>query len=306
MGFDSDVRDPRFAGLYGPAQPEHLPPTEAFLDDWLLRTCELVDRYHPQLVWFDWWIGQPAFRAHLQKFAAYYYNRAAEWGRGVAINYKYTAFPEGAAVLDVERGQLADTRALHWQTDTSISRNSWGYVEPQDYKDAGELVRDLADIVSKNGALLLNVGPRADGTIPEPEARILRAIGDWLGVNGEAIYGTRPWRCFGEGPTEVAEGAFTDTRRGAFTPQDVRFTARGEVVYAIVLAWPDRPEAEVTVRSLAAGSGLFPRRVAKVEMLGAAGPLRWRRDADGLHVALPAERPCAHAFALRITPEGQG
>ncbi len=201
MKFDSDVQDPRYAGLYGPARPEkEEPPDKAFLDDWLARTCELVDKYQPQLVWFDWWIEQPVFQPYLQQFAAYYYNRGAEWKRGVAINYKNQAFPEQAAVFDVERGQLAGIRPLFWQTDTSISKNSWGYVGEQDYKTAGEIVGDLIDIVSKNGALLLNIGPRPDGTIPEPEERVLREIGRWLAVNGEAIYGTRPWTRFGEGP----------------------------------------------------------------------------------------------------------
>jgi Alpha-L-fucosidase len=122
MTFDSDVQDARYADLYGPAQPDTLPPNEEFLDDWLLRTCELVDNYQPQLLWFDWWIEQPVFRSYLQQFAAYYYNRAAQWSRGVTINYKFQAFPEGTAIFDVERGQLGGTRRDFWQTDTAISK----------------------------------------------------------------------------------------------------------------------------------------------------------------------------------------
>jgi len=132
--FDSDVQDARYASLYGPAQPKTLPPNEEFLDDWLARTCELVDKYQPQLIWFDWWIEQPIFRPYLQQFAAYYYNRGVQWKRGVAINYKHDAFPEGTAVFDIERGQLTDMRPYFWQTDTSASKNSWGYVQNQDYK----------------------------------------------------------------------------------------------------------------------------------------------------------------------------
>jgi alpha-L-fucosidase len=210
MKFDSDVQDPRCAGLYGPAQPQSLPPNEQFLDDWLARCCELVDKYRPQLFWFDWWIEQPAFRPYLQRFAAYYYNRAAQWDLGVAINYKNQAFPRGAAVYDIERGQQADVDPYFWQTDTSVSRNSWGHIHGQDYKDVTALVGDLMDIVSKNGALLLNIGPRADGTIPEEERDILLGIGRWLEVNGEAVFGTRPWKVYGEGPTHVPSGGFTD------------------------------------------------------------------------------------------------
>src|SRR5947208_10061588 len=125
MKFPSDVQDAHYSGLYGPAQPEKgSPPDKAFLDDWLARTCELVDKYQPQLVWFDWWIEQPVFHPYLQRFAAYYYNRGAEWKRGVAINYKNEAFPVQTAVFDVERGQLAGIRPHFWQTDTSISTNS--------------------------------------------------------------------------------------------------------------------------------------------------------------------------------------
>jgi alpha-L-fucosidase len=300
MAFDSDVQDPRYAGLYGPAQPQTLAPNEEFLDDWLVRTCELVDRYQPQLIWFDWWIEQPVFRPYLQRFAAYYYNRGAEWNRGVAINHKHRAFPEGTAVFDVERGQLADIRPLFWQTDTSVSKNSWGYVENQDYKTVDSLVDDLVDIVSKNGALLLNVGPRPDGTIPEPEEEILLGIGRWLAVNGEAIYGTRPWRIFGEGPTRVVAGSFGDTKHEAFTSRDIRFTTRGEVLYAIALAWPDN--GTLTIKSLADDCGLFRHPIAKVELLGHPKSLRWTRDAHGLTVEMPPQQPCDHAFALRISP----
>lgn len=303
MQFDSDVQDPRYAELYGPAQARSTQPHEAFLDDWLARTCELVDKYQPQLVWFDWWIEEPAFAPYLRRFAAYYYNRAAQWGRGVAINYKHGAFPEGTAVYDVERGQLGDIRPLFWQTDTSISKNSWGYVQDQDYKSATSLIHDLVDIVSKNGALLLNIGPRADGTIPEPEQAILREMGRWLALNGEAIYATRPWRVYGEGPTDVVTGSFADTKRQAFGPRDLRFTTKGDALYAIGLGWP--PKGEVTIQSLATNLKLYPHAIAQVEMLGVQEPLAFSQGARGLLVKLPPEPPCDHAYVLRITPRQQ-
>jgi len=300
MHFDSDVRDPEYADLYGPAKPENEPPDEEWLEDWLARTCEIVDKYRPQLVWFDWWINNPAYEPYLRRFAAYYYNRGVEWGLGVAINYKEKAFPEGTAVLDIERGQLSGLSSFFWQNDTSVSKNSWGYVQNQDYKTAGWLIGDLVDVVSKNGALLLNVGPKPDGTIPEPEQEILLEIGRWLRVNGEAIYGTRPWKTFGEGPTDVPEGGFSDTKRPEFTAEDVRYTTKGEVLYAIVMAWPQ--SGQVTMKSLAAGSELAPRDIAKVELLGSQAPLAWTRDAAGLHVRMPVEKPCEHAYVLRISP----
>jgi alpha-L-fucosidase len=296
--FPSDVQDPRYASFYGPAQPKETQPDAAYLDDWLARTCELVNKYQPQLIWFDWWIEEPAFAPYLQRFAAYYYNRGAEWGRGVAINHKHQAFPEGTAVYDIERGQLAGIRPIFWQTDTAVAKNSWGYVANQDYKAAGDLVGDLVDIVSKNGALLLNIGPRLDGSIPEPDQRILRDIGAWLAVNGEAVYGTRPWEVFGEGPTQVIEGSFKDTERQHFTAQDIRFTAKGDSLYAICLAWPG---AEVAITTLGAQSALRAERIASISMLGSLETLAWSQDEAGLKVKTPAAAPCDYAYTFKIT-----
>ena len=296
--FDSDVRDPKYTDFYGPAALEGTQPDAKYLEDWYARCAELVDKYQPQLFWFDWWIEQPVFQPYLQKFAAYYYNQGARWGKGVAINYKNRSFPDEAAVLDLERGQLADIRPLFWQTDTAISKNSWGYVVPQDYKTAGAIVGDLIDIVSKNGALLLNIGPRPDGTIPEKEREILLDVGKWLGVNGDAIYGTRPWRVYGEGPTQVKEGMFTDTERTDYTGRDIRFAARGDTLYAILLAWPG---AEAVVRSLSPDLRLYAGEVGNVELLGSNEKLTWTRDDGGLKVKMPAKKPCDYAFALKIT-----
>jgi alpha-L-fucosidase len=307
MKFDSDVRDSRYAAFYGPArdrkaaEDQSAPPTREFLEDWLVRTCQIVDKYQPQLLWFDWWIAQPSVHPYLRKFAAYYYNRGAEWKKGVAINYKKhggESFPDSAGVLDVERGQLAAIRPYFWQTDTSVSKNSWGYVKNQDYKTVDSLVDDLVDIVSKNGALLLNIGPKPDGTIPEPEQKILLEIGRWLRVNGEAVYGTRPWRVYGEGPTRVVEGPFADTKRKPFTGEDIRFTVRGETLYAIALAWPET--GKLLIRSLPSGAGVM--QVKGVSLLGYGGKLAWKQGARGLEVTMPAARPCDYAFALKIVP----
>jgi alpha-L-fucosidase len=313
--FDSDVQDPRYADFYGPATPianseSHAAdawksqdwrprPDGKFLEDWLARCCELVDKYRPQVVWFDWWIEQAAFEPYVQRFAAYYYNRGLEWGQGVAINYKLETFPTDAAVFDIERGQATDIIPDFWQTDTSISKNSWGYVAEQNYKTAKDVIGDLADIVSKNGCLLLNIGPRPDGTIPEPEVAILEEIGDWLAVNGEAIYGTRPWVIYGEGPTQVVGGSFHDTDRHGFTAEDIRFTTRGDALYAIVLG---RPEGdEIAVRSLAEASAASPKEISNVELLGYTGALTWARNSAGLVVTLPASLDDAPAYALKIT-----
>jgi alpha-L-fucosidase len=314
MGFDSDVRDPRYADFYGPAQPETLPPNDAFLEDWLVRCCEIVDRYEPHLFWFDWWIEQPVFAPYLQEFAAYYYNRAREWRREVAINFKHHAFPPNTAVYDIERGQLAEIRDEFWQTDTAVAINSWGYTKNQTYKRPADLIGDLVDIVSKNGALLLNIGPRADGSIPEEDQDILRAIGRWLYVNGEAVYGTRPWRIYGEGPTRVVEGSFADTKRAPFTPADIRFTTRAllsqgrarPVLYATALALPG--DGIVTIQSLAEGSTHLPGTIETIELVTGRRdervPLEWNQTSAALEVTLPGRLPAEHAVSLRIHATG--
>lgn len=306
MKFDSDVKDPRNLGLYGPAQPKRLPgadhdndPNDAYLHDWLARSTEIVDKYHPEIVWFDWWIEEPAFVPYLQKFAAFYYNRGVEWKKGgVAINYKNKAFPERAAVLDIERGQLQELRPVFWQTDTSVSVKSWGYIENDRFKSADSIVDQLVDISSKNGALLLNIGPRSDGTIPEQAQNILLSIGKWLAVNGEAIYGTRPWKVFGEGPTQVVAGSFKDTETKPYTGEDIRFTTKGNALYAIALAWPEN--GKLVVKSLATGSRNGGREIKTVQLLGNRGKLEFMRTADGLTVDLPAQKPHDYAYAFKI------
>src|SRR5207249_5925266 len=141
--------------LYGPARPDKTQPDKNYLDDWLARTSEIVEKYHPEIVWFDWWIEQPVFQPYLQKFAAYYYNRGAKWERGVAINYKRQSFPERAAVLDIERGELDTLRPLYLQTDTSVSVNACGYIRPEELRAPESLLAGLVYSASRCGCLLL-------------------------------------------------------------------------------------------------------------------------------------------------------
>ena len=299
--FPSDVQNPEFADFYGPANPGSFDfgknvPDEPYLEDWLSRCAELVDNYRPQLFWFDWWIEQPTFAPYLRRFASYYYNRAYAWGSGVAINYKNEAFPEKAAVFDVERGQLSDIRSKFWQTDTAVAKNSWCYIDGLEYKTAASIIHDLIDIVSKNGALLLNIGPRADGSIPEGDQKILRSIGKWLSVNGESIYGTRPWKVYGEGPTRVPTGSFTDTNRLEFTAEDIRFTQRDGALYAVVLSTESR---SIRIRSLGTTLGLDSRTIARVSILG-SGDVSFEATPGALIVELPNELPSSDAVAIKV------
>ena len=304
---DSDVNDPQFAAFYGPAHAWLESKTNLledwtylsneYLDDWLARDAEIVEKYNPDIMYFDWWIGQPNARKYVAKFAAFYYNRAASQSKVPVINYKLSAMEEHSAVLDIERGQLAGIRHLYWQTDTSISIKSWGYIESDTYKPAETIVHQLIDIVSKNGNLLVNIGPRSDGTIPEQVQTTLREIGSWLKVNGGAVYGTRPWIKFGEGPTEIVQGPFHDTDAKQFTPQDFRFTTKGNSLYAIELAWPDSREA--VIHSLdQAGLGTFG--IESVSLLGYDGTLSYEEQSDGIHIQLPVRPPGKYAYCFKF------
>ncbi len=306
--FDSDVRDPRYASFYGPAHAgvtdkNHQEwaghPDQAYLNDWLARSTEIVEKYHPEVVWFDWWINTKEFEPYLQRFAAFYYNDAAKNGYTAAINYKYKAYPENAAVLDIERGQLDASRHLLWQTDTSISVKSWGYIKGDTFRTPESLIQELVDIVSKNGCLLLNIGPKPDGTIPQQAQQILLDMGRWLSINGEAIYGTHPWEVYGEGPTKVAGGAFHDTATGNYSSQDIRFTTKGHTLYAIALGWPQ--DGKLTIKSLAEGSPQGEVKVSDVHLLGSDAKLKWTRDNNGLNLNLPSQPVGQYAFVFEIS-----
>ena len=307
----SDVNDPQYAAFYGPAHAwlankrgtplnnDFTYVSSAWTNDWLARSAEIVEKYHPDIMYFDWWIGQASVRPALARFAAFYYDASLKYGdHAGVINYKDFAMEEGSAVLDLERGELGEIRPLAWQTDTSVSNKSWGYIKNDTFKSPEFIVRQLVDIVSKNGNLLLNIGPRSDGTIPDEVQQVLRDVGAWLRINGEAIYGTRPWKLYGEGPTNVAAGSFHDTDTGKYTADDFRFTSKGDVLYAIELGWPSSGEA--TIQSL--GSVALPNQtIESVILLGSNSKLQFQQQPDALHIQLPAQAPGKYASAFRIT-----
>jgi alpha-L-fucosidase len=312
----SDVNDPKYAAFYGPAQmqiEDEKNPTgsglatdwtyvsPAYAEDWVARSAEIVQKYHPEFIFFDWWIGQPSVRPYLAKFAAYYYNESQRHGPVGIISYKWVDMQKHSGLLDIERGQLAQVRPEYWQTDTSVSNKSWGYIEHDTFKTPLFIIHQLADVVSKNGNLLMNIGPRSDGTIPDEVQQVLRSVGQWLKVNGDAIYGTRPWKVYGEGPTKVAEGSFHDADTQPYTADDFRFTTKGNDLFAIEMGWPSSGEAVIHALGT---NGLGDRHIRNVALLGSDAKITYEQQADGLHVKLPAKPAGETAYAIRIGLDG--
>ncbi|WP_239985853.1 MULTISPECIES: alpha-L-fucosidase [Arenibacter] len=294
-----DTTDPEFSDLYSTKGKNLEEPVSAeFKQKWWDRTLDLIDNYQPDILWFDFYLDTPDFADLRPKLAAYYYNKGLEWGKEVVINDKnfdHEAFPEGTVIYDLERGKLPGIRKLPWQTDTSIGKNSWSHVTDWDSKTANQLIDDLVDIVSKNGNLLLNVGPKADGTIPDDQKEILLQIGDWLADNGEAIYDTKYWRTFGEGPTEVKKGHHSEGQNKDFTGQDIRFTQKEGKVYAIMMAWPEGDN--VVIKSINSND----EKIKEIRMLGSKEKIVWRQDKNGLTVTMPKNRPGDFAYTLELS-----
>lgn len=298
----SDVQNPEYSSLYGelleepggqtPDCPEGAGFNEHSINSWEEHIYELVDLYEPELLWFDWTVGKYPFRPTFYKFMAYYYNNAIDWNREVVVNTKF-GYGNNIQVFDIERGKSEEIREFPWQTDTSIGKKSWGYIDGEENKTPNQIIDDFVDIVSKNGNLLINIGPKPDGTITAGQQDVLRKIGGWLQVNGEAIYGSRPWTKATEGDAKGTAGAFTDNEETAYSAQDIRFTTNGDVLYAISLAWTDEA---VTIHSI--GEDL---NVDQVQMVGSDEQISWSQTADGLNVKFPKEQPSDYAHALKIT-----
>ena len=300
-GVPYDGQNPEFADLYHASPPFPSPaeikqatrPQNWYASEpqwarhWSLRMHDLVDRYQPDLLYSD---GGLPFDEIGRELVAHLFNRG-----GSVYNHKKNGaggfFPE-LSVPDVERGSTAEISAQPWQCDTSIG--DWYYCEDYPYKTTAQIIHLLADVVAKNGSLLLNVVQYPDGSLP-PEARqFLVEMAQWMAINGEAIYGTRPWQRFGEGPTSMEAGHFKETF--PFTARDVRFTTKENSIYALTLGVP---QGETRIESLGK-SGAPAREIGRVELLGSDQPLKWTQRNDALWIEAPAQA-IQHAAAFKIT-----
>jgi len=303
-----DGADPKYQSLYHPPFEESprypKDPPDPWKLQWYLRVKNLIDQYQPDLMYFD---GGYPFDEGLtgRRLVAHYYNANSTWHidrNDAAMCIKkwpvasgHGQFRDGTCIQDIERGRADDLRDLPWQTDTCIG--GWYYRQGIRYKTVSQIVHMLIDIVSKNGNLLLNIPLHPSGDIDQQEVTFLEEMGKWMSVNGQGLYGTRPWIVFGEGPTTYAGGHFNE-KALSYTPQDIRFTAKGDTdLYAFFMAWP--ANSQIKIRSLARPLSKTAR-VGSVTMVGRKELLAYEHSADGLVVKLPETQPCEYAWCLHI------
>ncbi len=279
---------------------------EAFVRRWVNRCRDLLDQHHPDLLYFDNFdlpLGQVGL-----DIAAYFYNASMGWNRGAlegVLNVKMVPAERRAGLVeDVERGFRESIEPLPWQTDTCIG--DWHYNRShfinKSYKSAKTVIQRLCDIVSKNGNLLLSIPMRGDGTIDSEENKVLVEMAEWISVNGEAIYGTRPWRTYGEGPTREAGGMFGEGKNADFTPEDVRFTSRNGTLYAI--AFGRSADGALRIGTLGSESSIAPGSIDTVHLVGSGEALPFTRDRRGLRVQIP--EGMAGVAAVSVAIRGQG
>lgn len=294
--FPSVLEDKERATLYGYI------PRDEFLDMWLGKLDEVIDKYSPDLIWFDSWLHEIPEQTRMQ-FLANYFNHAKANGQEVLVTYKQKDMPLDICVLDLEKGGMADLTDFVWLTDDTISLGSWCYTNKLKIKPTKVVLHSLIDIVSKNGQLLLNISPKADGSIPENQREVLLGLGAWLESYGEAIYNTRPFTMFGHGPTTAGKGHFGGIALDkGYTSKDIRYTRNGDTVYALQLGAPASGE-KVLLKAFTPHKDAAVPEVKSVEMLGSQEAITWSQGSAGVLITAPASSPDSMAVVYKLQLE---
>lgn len=307
----TDAGDPKYSGLYWKGFKDgdfdvkgirnfnaDATADEEFNKEWYDRLKELMTKYDPDIIWFDNRMNL-VDEKYRRQFLADYYNIGIDRKKDVVCTYKFSDMPEGTAVLDLERSRMSDKMDYPWLTDDSIDWGAWCDVQNPDYKSTNRLLDFLIDVVSKNGAVLLSVTPSARGVMPLDVQERLREMGSWLKLNGEAIYDTRPWVIYGEGPQKIVEGHLSERQNADAVAEDIRFTVgkKGQL-YATTLDWP--ADGKLVIRTLSTKENHLKEPVTKVSMLGSKEKLNFKQTEKGLEITFPSVKPCDHAFVLKI------
>ncbi len=296
--------DAKSSTMYGSANPD-----AEDVAKWWARTTELVERYRPDLVWFDWcWNIKPYGRQTRMNFLSWYYNKANDWGVSstnspeVVVAYKGAEnLPIGSAVLDVERGGMSSVSDVLWMNDTSLGLKSWSYAPDEEYRSSNQVVDMLLDIISKNGVLLLNIGPKADGEIPELARRSILSVGEWLSKNGEGVYATRAWDVYGEGPTHPKE--HMDGDMVEYTADDVRFVRSKDSKNLYIHFLGYKPSYDIRVL---ASANIDLSNIKSAEFVSTKQSVKWRQNSKCLRVTLPSDVDKeSAAYTVRLSFDGE-
>lgn len=282
-GLPTTSDNPMLRLLYGNVTPE-----EFYEPIWFGALKEVIDKYSPDVIWFDAWLDLIP-EEYLYKFVDYYIREAKKRGREVAICRKQADLPLNISMENLEKSRKQNIEPRLWMTDETISTDSWSYTRDMELKKAKDLIDVLIDVVSKNGVLLLNVSPKADGIIPAEQKEILLSIGEWLKINGEAIYGTRPWYMYGEGPTTQPEGDFKNHKeflKVKYSWKDIRYTTKGKTIYAITLGMP-LGGTSLLLKGFAKKSRPSDLKIKKVTIVGTNQTIKWEDTPHGLQVEMP-------------------
>ena len=301
-GVKYDGANPEYWDLY------HTPSDSSDIGQWLTNNpqwhqewfnvvTELIDKYKPDLLYSD---SKLPFDEVGRSMLAHYYNQSVQDNTRVNVVYTCKEPSSGKWVQDVERGVLQDISPFPWQTDTSIG--DWFYRTGQKYKTADEVIQLLMDVVSKNGNLLINVVQTPGGDLEPDVLNIVNGIGKWTAANAEGVYATRPWKVYGEGPSTLKEnqksgrfGGLSDT--GGYQSTDVRYTTKGNNVYAFVMA---TPEGDIKLTSLGKNARLADKDIVSVSMLGSNEKLKWKQEDDALVITKPVKLPSWKVRGFKI------
>ena len=278
----TSTSDPVLAKLYG-----NLPEKE-FNEYWFAQVKEVVDQYEPDMIWFDSWLNLIP-DAYRREMAAYYLNEASKWDKPVAIGYKQHDLPIEVGILDIEQGGKKELSERVWMTDITLSNHSWSYVEGQTYKEPALLLRNMIDVWSKNGIVLLNISPMANGIIPQKQRDILLQLGQWLNKYGEAVYGTVPFDVHGCGTAQVEDGKHGgQSATIQYTAEDIRYTCSkdGKSFYLFFLGRPT-PGREICLSQLGPHRYPLHREVKRVTVLGSDIPVSHRATTNNLYLTIP-------------------